>query len=178
MKRSEQAAESDWTAPVGIGARCTLILPILPWRARVKHDPMKLLHVNFLPRSADAGILILRLWYGLSVLLLHGWTMFTGFCAMAQKFPDPLNVGHTASLVLTVFNEVICAVLIVLGLYTRVAALVGIIGFGVAFWIVHGHKFTGPGDGELAFLYLGVYVALFLAGAGKYSVDANIGAKA
>lgn len=138
---------------------------------------MKFLHLNFLPRSADLALLALRLWYGLSVLLLHGWSKLTGFGAMRGQFPDPLNVGHTASLSLTVFNEAICAALIVLGLFTRAAALVGIIGFGVAFWIVHEHRFTGTPNGELAYAYLGAYVALFFAGAGKYSVDANVGAK-
>jgi putative oxidoreductase len=138
---------------------------------------MKLLHLNFIPRCADGALLLLRLWFGLPLLVLHGWSKLTGFSAMAEKFPDPLNVGHSISLGLTVFNEVVCAALIVVGLFTRAAALVGISGLGVAFWIVHGHKLAGAGNGELAFTYLGVYVALLLAGAGKYSVDAHVGAK-
>lgn len=138
---------------------------------------MKALHLNFIPRSPDLALLVLRLWYGLALLMLHGWMKITGFGAMAEKFPDPLTVGHSVSLGLTVVNEVGCAILIVLGLFTRAAALVGIIGFGVVFWMVHGHRLSGSGNGELAFLYLGVYVALFCAGAGKYSVDANLGAK-
>jgi putative oxidoreductase len=138
---------------------------------------MKIFHLNFLPRSADAALLLLRLWYGLPLLLLHGWSKLVGFGSMVEKFPDPLHVGSSISLGLTVFNEVVCAVLIVLGLFTRAAALVGIISMGVAFWIVHAHKLSGAGNGELAFTYLGVYIALLFAGAGKYSVDANIGAK-
>jgi putative oxidoreductase len=138
---------------------------------------MKFLHLNFIPRNTDVALLVLRLWYGLPMLLLHGWGKLTGFSGMSGKFPDPLNVGHSLSLGLTVFNEVVCAALIVLGLFTRVAALVGIIGLGVAFWLVHGHRFSGPGNGELAYIYLGAYVALLFAGAGRYSVDANIGAK-
>jgi putative oxidoreductase len=121
--------------------------------------------------------LVLRLWFGLAMLWLHGWGKLTGFSGMSGGFPDPLGVGHTASLVLTVFNEFVCAGLIALGLFTRFAALVGILGMGVTFWMIHGHKLIGEGNGEMAFLYLGVYVALFFAGAGKYSVDANIGAK-
>lgn len=138
---------------------------------------MKILHLNFLPRSADSGLLVLRLWYGIPMLLLHGWGKLVGFGTMADKFPDPLHVGHSLSWALTVFNEAICAALIVLGLFTRIAALVGVIGLGVAFWLVHGHKLTGAGNGELAFAYLGAYLALFIAGGGRYSVDANIGAK-
>ena len=138
---------------------------------------MKFLHLNFLPRSADVALLVLRLWYGLPLLTLHGWGKLTGFSGLADKFPDPLGVGHSVSLSLTVFNEVICAILIVLGLFTRAAAVVGLIGLGVAFWLVHGHRLTGTNNGELAFLYLGVYLALLAGGAGKYSVDSSIGAK-
>lgn len=138
---------------------------------------MKFLHLNFIPRSADVGLLILRVWFGLSMLILHGWGKLTGFQAMTQKFADPLNLGTTPTLVLAIFCEVVCSALIVLGLFTRAAAVVGIITMGVAFWIVHQHKLSGPGSGEMAFLYLATYVVLFVAGAGKYSVDANIGAK-
>jgi putative oxidoreductase len=138
---------------------------------------MKFFHLNFIPRSADLALLGLRLWFGLSLLGLHGWSKLTGFSSMAGSFPDPLGLGHTASLGLTVLNEFVCAGLLALGLFTRLAALVGIAGLGTTFWLIHGHKLTGNGNGELAFLYLGAYVALFLAGAGKYSVDANIGAK-
>ena len=138
---------------------------------------MKALHLNFIPRSADLALLILRLWYGLSLLLLHGWGKLTGFSAMAAKLPDPLNVGHSVSLGLVVFSEVVCAALIAIGLFTRAAALVTVIELGVAFWFVHGHKLSGAGNGELAFAYLGVLLALVVAGAGRFSVDANVGAK-
>jgi putative oxidoreductase len=72
---------------------------------------------------------------------------------------------------------VVCAGLLVLGLFTRVAALGSAITMGTAFWFAHGTKLTGAGNGELAFVYLGVYVALFIAGGGKFSLDAKMGAK-
>ena len=137
---------------------------------------MKLLHLNFIPRSADLALLALRLWYGVPMLLLHGWGKLAGYGTMA-KFPDPLNVGHSLSWGLTVFSETLCAACLALGLFTRVAALVGIIELAVAFWLVHGHRLTGPANGELAYLYVGAFVALLLAGGGKYSIDARTGAK-
>lgn len=139
---------------------------------------MKFLHLNFVPRSADLALLLLRLWYGAAMIALHGWGKATSFGTLAEKFPDPLGIGHTPSLVLAVLGEVVCSILIVAGAFTRVAALGAAITMLVAFWFVHGHKLSGPGNGELAFAYLGVFVALFIAGAGKYSVDAKLGAKA
>lgn len=137
----------------------------------------KMLQLDFLPRSTDLGLLVLRLTFGFGLLYLHGWSKLTNFSSMRGKFPDPLGIGSPASLTLTVFGEVVCMALIVLGLYTRLSALVGAITMAVAFFIVHGSKLSGEGSGELAAAYLAVFVTLFLAGAGRYSLDAKLGAK-
>jgi len=138
---------------------------------------MNFLHLNFLPRSTDSALLLLRVWYGASLLLLHGWDKVMNFSTMARMFPDPFGIGKTPSLVLAVLGEAVCPVLIVLGLFTRVAALGAGTTMLVAFWFAHGAKLKGDGNGELAFMYLGVFAALFVAGAGRFSVDAKMGAK-
>ena len=58
-----------------------------------------------------------------------------------------------------------------LGLFTRLAALVLIIDMAVAFVFVHKLVLSGEHGGELAFLYLLVYVVLFVAGPGRISAD-------
>ena len=138
---------------------------------------MKFLHLNFLPRSVDLGLLLLRVWFGGSLAVLHGWGKLRGFSAMAPKFPDPFGIGSTPSLALATFAELVCAAFIVLGLFTRTAALLAGFTMAVAFTFAHKGRLMGEGNGELAFLYLGAFVTLFLVGAGKFSVDANIGAK-
>src|SRR4051812_3033359 len=115
---------------------------------------MKFLHLNFVPRSADAALLVLRLWYGGGLLVLHGWGKLTNFSSMAGQFPDPFGIGKTASLGLSVFGEVVCAALVVLGLFTRVSALGAGVNMFVAFWFAHGGKLTGAGNGELPAAYL------------------------
>jgi putative oxidoreductase len=138
---------------------------------------MKFLHLNFLPRSADAALLLLRLWYGASLFTLHGWGKVSGFSTIAGQFPDPFGTGAKPSLVLAILAEFVCAALVVLGLFTRVAALGVAIAMVTAFWFAHGGRLTGNNNGELAFIYLGAFVALFLGGAGKFSLDARMGAK-
>jgi putative oxidoreductase len=138
---------------------------------------MKFLHLNFLPRSTDAALLLLRVWHGASLLLLHGWGKLTGFSAMADKFADPFGIGQTPSLVLAILGEVVCTAMLILGFFTRIAALISGITMATAFWFAHGSRLTGPANGELAFVYLGVFLALFLAGGGRYSLDAKLGAK-
>lgn len=139
---------------------------------------MKLLQLNFLPRSTDLALLVLRMWLGLTLLLNHGWSKLAGFGTNLDRFADPLGVGRPASLALAVFAEVVCAALVVAGLWTRLAALVLVVLMAVAFFLVHGGGLSGPGSGELAFIYLAGWSALFLAGGGRFALDRRFGATA
>lgn len=113
------------------------------------------------------ALLGLRLWLGLTMLFQHGLPKVQGFSDMAAHFPDPLHVGQNVSLGLVAFAETVGAVLLALGLVTRFAALTLVIDLGVAFFMVH----KTVSSGELAFVYLAGYVALLIAGGGKFSVD-------
>lgn len=135
----------------------------------------KLLHLSFLPKSADVALLVLRLAFGLSLLVLHGWGKLQRFSELSEKFPDPLGLGHSASLACAILAEVVGSALVVLGLFTRLGALVCAFTMGVAFFMVHQLKLKGPGNGEDALVFLAAFVALFVAGGGRYSVDAKIG---
>jgi putative oxidoreductase len=129
-----------------------------------------LLRLEFLPSSVDCGLLALRLWLGISMLLLHGWGKLMDYRDMG-KFLDPLKVGNEVSWGLTVFAEVVCSILLILGLFTRFAALTGAITMSVAFFIFHRMMFKGGAPGELAFIYLGGFLAIFLAGPGRFALD-------
>ena len=119
----------------------------------------------------NAGLLVLRVWLGLSMLLLHGWPKVQGMAEKSASFPDPLGVGPAMSLNLVVFAEVICALLLVAGLAARFALIPLAITMAVAFFVIHGGALTGEGNGEMAFIYLGGFVALLIAGPGRYSLD-------
>ena len=130
-----------------------------------------LLRLDFLPSSVDLGLLTLRLWLGLTMLVLHGWDKLSKFQSLAGGFADPLGLGRKASLGLVVFAEVACSLLLIFGLFTRFGALVSAISMGVAFFVMHKMSLKGMGNGELAFLYLAGYVTLFLAGPGRFACD-------
>lgn len=138
---------------------------------------MKHFNLNFLPQSTDLALLILRVWLGLSMLLLHGWGKLVNLINGTSKFPDLLGLGQTPTLILVVFAEVVCAALLVAGIYTRFCALLLAITMGVAYFIAHGAKLSGPGNGELAFIFLAGFVALLLAGGGRFGFDRKLGAK-
>lgn len=136
---------------------------------------LKFLQLSFLPTSVDLGLLVLRVWIGFSMLILHGWPKVSGYSAMLEKWQDPLGIGKQASLIGAIFGELVCSGLIVLGLATRFAALVAAFTMGVAFFIAHKGVLKGPGSGEMAFLYMAVFVTLILTGPGKLSLDAKLG---
>ena len=119
----------------------------------------------------DVGLLVLRVWLGLSMLLLHGWGKVQGMADKAASFPDPLGVGSAMSLNLVVFSEVLCAVLLVAGLAARFALIPLVVTMAVAFFVIHGGRLVGEGNGEMAFIYLAGFVALLIAGPGRYSFD-------
>ncbi len=143
---------------------------------RIINNLMKLLQLKFIPQSVDFGLLLLRLWIGLTMLLNHGIGKIMNFSAIAEKFPDIIGIGSVPALLLTIFAEVICAAMIAVGWYARFAALSLAITMGVAFFIAHGGSLAaGPGSGELAFIYLAASVTLLFSGPGRFSFDVKKG---
>ena len=137
---------------------------------------LSFLRLNFLPASIDLGLLVLRVASAGSMLWLHGRGKLMDFEKAAEKFPSILG-NAKVSLGLAVFAEVLCAGLLVLGLFGRFAALSLAITMGVAFVMVHKMALTGTGNGEMALLYLIPFATLFLTGPGKFSVDGGAGGK-
>lgn len=121
--------------------------------------------------AVDVVPLLLRVLGG-GFMLTHGIPKLLSWAESHATFPDPLGVGSTASMALTIFGEVVCAGLLLLGAFTRVAAIPAAITMAVAAFVVHGGDPFGKR--ELALLYLGLYSALFFSGAGRVSVDGTV----
>jgi putative oxidoreductase len=135
---------------------------------------LSFLRLSFLPASADFGLLLLRVIAGGSMLWLHGRDKLLNFEDKMAKFNN-IVVSSKVSLGLTVFAEVLCAGLLVIGLFSRLAAFLLAVTMGVALYKVHGLKLIGPGSGELALLYFMGFAALFFTGPGKFSADGSFG---
>ena len=90
-----------------------------------------------------------------------------------NSFTDPLGIGNTPSLLLAIFAEVFCALLLAAGLLTRFATFVLVVFFVVLVFIVH--KNDPLKEKENAILFLVVMLALLFCGPGKWSLDKLIG---
>lgn len=136
----------------------------------------KLLTTRTSDTAFNFAMLSLRLSLGVLMLLNHGYAKLVNFADLTNKFSDPFGVGRTVSLTFTVFAEFFCAALIVLGLFTRLAAIPLIMVMATAFFVIHNGVYkAGPGSGEMALLYLMGFIAILLAGPGKISLDRLLG---
>jgi putative oxidoreductase len=131
----------------------------------------KLRNLSFVPVDPDLALLALRITMGLGLFVKHGLEKVMNFSQMAARFPDPVHIGPVPSLVFALLSDTICSLLTIMGLATRLAALVVVINLAVAFSLVHRFSFFGLHNGELAFVYLGGYLALLIAGGGRFSLD-------
>ncbi len=132
----------------------------------------KLFSTRYSDKSISFSLLLLRLFLG-GLMIPHGYQKLMSFASSSSGFTDPFHIGGPASMSLTIFAELFCALFIVLGLMTRIACIPLIIAMSVAvFYSHHGQIF---GDGEHAALYLTGYMALLLTGPGKISIDRLLG---
>lgn len=116
-------------------------------------------------KALDLGLLLMRLVFGGTMALAHGLGKFQNFAEMSERFGDPIGVGPMPSLILAIFGELVCSILIVLGLFFRAALIPAMITMAVAFFVVHG---ADPWQKkEMAFLYLSAFAIMFVMGPGN-----------
>lgn len=122
--------------------------------------------------TADAGLLFVRVFTGLSLLLAHGMAKLpppARFVAGVEEmgFALPLLFAWAAAL-----SESVGGLLLAIGLLTRPAALFLLTTMFVAAFVRNaGAPF---GDRELALVYGAVALLFLLAGSGRYSPDAQL----
>lgn len=112
---------------------------------------------------------LFRIFASFFVFYGHGFGKLAKVLSGNFQFLDPIGLGPEISLTLAAFAEGICALLIFIGYYTRLAALFLIVNMSVALLFVHlGQSF---GRMELVLMYLLAWITIFLLGPGKFSVD-------
>ncbi len=106
---------------------------------------------------------------------LFGWLGGRGLAGTAGYFAGKLGLtpGMLWAL-LAGMGEFGGGLLLLLGLFTRLGALLIAIVMLVAIGKVHWGAFFLPGGSEFAFALLGAAVALLIAGGGKFSLDARL----
>lgn len=129
----------------------------------------RLLHTGTNESYLDLLSLVLRVTIA-AFMLTHGLGKLNLlFSGNEIQFADPFGMGATFSLGLAVFAEVVCSILIGLGLVTRLASIPLITTMLVAAFMIHA---VDPfAKKEFALLYLIIYLVVFVIGSRKYSLD-------
>jgi len=124
--------------------------------------------MDFLRPYTAQLLSILRIMSGL-LLLQHGTTKFINIPLGPMKNASPLSMSGAAGLI-----ELVCGVLLVIGLFTRFSAFIASGMTAVAYFYAHAGRGFFPilNGGELAVLYSFVFLYLAAAGGGPWAVDA------
>ncbi|HEY1053635.1 MAG TPA: DoxX family protein [Emticicia sp.] len=124
-----------------------------------------------LTNQVSIAVFLLRVGFA-GFLATHGYSKLESFIAGDHDFPDPMNVSPIVSQGLTIFAELFCSFLLILGVFTRIVTIILIGCMAVVAFAVHG---SDPlGDKEHSLLYLISFIVVFLTGPGKYSLDARL----
>lgn len=119
--------------------------------------------------NSQVGIFILRVGVA-GMMLCHGWPKFLLLVqGRGSEWMDPLGWGPVISLALCVLAEFFCSLAVLVGLMTRLAALVLVVNFWVVIF-VYGDQGTWV-QNELPMLYLLCFVTLVCTGSGPLAVD-------
>ena len=99
----------------------------------------------------------------------HGLDKLVNFSEKKADFLDPFGIGSEYALMLAIFAEAFCSILVSAGLFTRFAIIPLITTMAVAVIIAHAHD-PFP-DREMAVMYLAIFVGILIYGPGRYSLD-------
>ena len=133
------------------------------------------------PINTDLGLLVIRLMVGF-VMAFYGYEKLIHFSEMAQsdfwsKNISFLGMSGKISLGLTIFAELFCSLLLILGLFTRLSLVFLLFCMGYIFIVVFPFEILAKGDNGYkfndAFIYFMLYLGLFFTGSGKYSLDSK-----
>ena len=119
-------------------------------------------------RFSGQTFAILRIIAGL-MFAMHGTQKLLGYPPMPKEMSGPLPlIGKVGGGI-----EMICGLLIAIGLFAGIAAFVASGEMAVAYFTVHAHSAFWPieNKGELAVLYCFVWLFVAAHGAGIWSID-------
>lgn len=122
------------------------------------------------PAINNIIMLLVRIFVAVAMIILHGLPKLEKFMAGGEiQFYNFLGIGSKTTLIIAILLELICAFLIMIGLFTRAASLVLILVMAVAAFGVH---YSDPFSvKESSLLFLSLFALILSFGPRQYSID-------
>lgn len=119
-------------------------------------------------RASHLAAFILRVGFGVLMIPYHGYVKLVEFNERKDNFVDFLGLGGTVSLSLAIFAEFFCSILLILGLFTRLATIPLLVTTLVIF---SAHNWELFGQYELGTAFFVGYLSILTLGPGRFSLD-------
>jgi putative oxidoreductase len=132
----------------------------------------KLLSTRYSAGAFSFAMLVIRLIFGILIVKI-GYDKLVHFDATSQFMPEFLGLSKKITTALVVFAEFFCGILVILGLFTRLACIPLVICMCYVFFVSNHYNFFG--QDQKAIFYLAAFFSLLLVGPGRASVDGMIG---
>lgn len=120
------------------------------------------------PRSVAFGLLFMRVSAALLMFKLHGLPKLLNWSQELQHIDDPLGLGPHVTLLAALFAQILCPLLIILGVATRLACLPILFLLLVALLVVHPD--WSLEQGQFGWLFIVLFASIALTGPGPWTV--------
>lgn len=116
-------------------------------------------------KCQDLGLLFLRGSGALFLLWVHGLPKLLDYSGQLKLIEDPFHLGGQVTLLLAIFAEVLCPLLIIAGVLVRLACLPILAVLLIAMVVVHPEWTLF--EGQFGWLLLVIFSSVLIAGPGR-----------
>lgn len=122
----------------------------------------------FPTRSLALGLLFMRVSAALLMFKLHGLPKLLNWSNELQNIDDPLGLGPHITLLAALFAQILCPLLIILGIATRLACVPILFLLLVALLVVHPD--WSLEQGQFGWLFIVLFASIALTGPGPWVI--------
>ena len=116
-------------------------------------------------QKPDLGLLFLRVSGALFLLWVHGLPKLLNYSEQLKLIEDPFHLGPHVTLLLAIFAEMLCPLLIMAGVLVRLACLPILAVLLIAMVVVHPQWTVF--EGQFGWLLLIIFTSVLIAGPGR-----------
>lgn len=121
-------------------------------------------------QGREMAILFLRVFIG-GVMLLHMIGKLQDYDNYVLNFQSIVGLNHATSFALSILFEGLFAVMIIMGVGTRLAAALMAIVMIVSICEALMQGTVTDAESKLEFIYIGIYITLVISGGGRYAIS-------